>query len=58
MPEWYNPAYADKYAFDQHYEGNYFGRYPTNPYTNASIPYTGYVQANDYFDDIMLMMTM
>ncbi|KAF4332603.1 alpha-L-fucosidase precursor [Fusarium beomiforme] len=51
MPEWFNPAYV-KYGWDQHWKGNYFGRPPTNPYTNKSIPYTGFVEVGDYLTDI------
>ncbi|KAF5718855.1 alpha-L-fucosidase precursor [Fusarium mundagurra] len=46
MPESFNPAYV-KYGWDQHWKGNYFGRPPTNPYTNKSIEYTGYVEVDD-----------
>ncbi|KAM0323248.1 hypothetical protein ACHAQA_008839 [Verticillium albo-atrum] len=51
MPEWFNPAYVE-YGWDQNYKGNYYGRPPTNPYTNESIEYTGYVEVGDYIDDI------
>lgn len=47
LPEWYNPAYVK-------YGGNTFGIYPTNPYTNASIPYTGYVEVDDFVLDIQV----
>ncbi|KAG5753532.1 hypothetical protein H9Q70_003809 [Fusarium xylarioides] len=51
MPEWFNPAYV-KYGWDQHYKGNYYGRAPTNPYTKKSIEYTGYVEVDDFLNDI------
>ncbi|KAF9776017.1 hypothetical protein IL306_005827 [Fusarium sp. DS 682] len=51
MPDWFNPAYM-KYGWDQHYQGNYLDRPPTNPYTNKSIPYTGYAEVGDYLTDI------
>ncbi|KAI1036488.1 hypothetical protein LB503_003447 [Fusarium chuoi] len=51
MPEWFNPAYVP-YGWDQHYKGNYYGRPPTNPYTNKSIEYTGFVEVDDFIEDI------
>lgn len=48
MPEWYNPAYA-KYGFDA-----WPGGPPTNPYTKTEIPYTGYVEVDDFIKDIQL----
>ncbi|KAL4723082.1 hypothetical protein ACLX1H_010323 [Fusarium chlamydosporum] len=51
MPEWFNPAYVP-YGWDQHYKGNYYGLPPTNPYTNKSIEYTGYVEVDDFIKDI------
>lgn len=51
MPEWFNPAYVE-YGWDQNYKGNYYGRPPTNPYTNKSIEYTGYVEVEDFITDI------
>ena len=51
MPEWFNPAYV-KYGWNQNYKGNYYGSAPTNPYTNESIEFTGYVEVNDYLADI------
>lgn len=47
MPEWFNPAY-EKYAF------SFFGLPNQNPYTNESIPYTGYVDVDDFVTDIQL----
>ncbi|TVY14987.1 Tissue alpha-L-fucosidase [Lachnellula arida] len=49
LPEWFNPAY-----------GPYgMGRWPgienaTNPYTNQTLPYTGFVEVDDFLQDIML----
>ncbi|KAH7366663.1 glycoside hydrolase superfamily [Pyrenochaeta sp. MPI-SDFR-AT-0127] len=53
MPEWFNPAYV-KYGWDQNYQGNYYGRPPTNPYTNQSIEYTGFVEVEDFLTDIQV----
>lgn len=52
LPEWFNPAYVE-YGWDQNYKGNYYGRPPTNPYTNESIEFTGFVEVDDFIDDIM-----
>jgi alpha-L-fucosidase len=48
LPEWFNPAYA-KYGF-----GSWPGGNATNPYTNVTLAYTGYVQVNDYIEDVIL----
>ncbi|KUL84718.1 hypothetical protein ZTR_07609 [Talaromyces verruculosus] len=51
LPEWYNPAYAE-YAIT--WGGGFPGGPPVNPYTNKTIPYTGYVPVNDFVTDIQL----
>lgn len=51
MPEWFNPSYAP-YALDCC--GGFPGGPPKNPYTNETIPYTGYVPINDYVKDLQL----
>ncbi|KAI9708390.1 MAG: hypothetical protein M1820_004094 [Bogoriella megaspora] len=48
LPEWFNPAYAE-HGFGQWPGGN-----ATNPYTNATLPYTGFVPVNDYVTDVIL----
>ncbi|KIE00474.1 Glycoside hydrolase, subgroup, catalytic core, partial [Metarhizium majus ARSEF 297] len=48
MPEWFNPAYK-KYGFSA-----WPGGPPTNPYTKAEIPYTGFVEVKDFVKDIQL----
>ncbi|KAL1835215.1 hypothetical protein VTK73DRAFT_5996 [Phialemonium thermophilum] len=48
LPEWFNPAYAP-YGFGQWPGGN-----ATNPYTNATLPYTGFVPVADYVTDVQL----
>ena len=48
LPEWFNPAYA-KYGF-----GSWPGGNATNPYTNETLPYTGFVPVNDYVSDVIL----
>jgi len=47
MPEWYNPAYTP-------YGDNVtFGvGPPKNPYTNETVPYTGYVEVDDFLTGI------
>ncbi len=39
MPEWYHPV------------GGWFANGPTNPYTGAPVPYTGYTPVDDYVMD-------
>lgn len=48
LPEWFNPGYAPL-GFRKWPGGN-----ATNPYTNVTEPYTGYVQVEDYIQDKML----
>lgn len=52
MPEWYNPAYAEYYA--ELGGPNYFGGADVNPYTGATVNYTGYTPVNDFVTDIQL----
>ncbi|KAM3416885.1 hypothetical protein BST61_g8473 [Cercospora zeina] len=47
-PEWFHPDYK-KYGF-----GAWPGGNATNPYTNQTLPYTGYVAINDYITDLMV----
>lgn len=46
LPEWFHPDYP---GFGQWPGGN-----ATNPYTNVTLPYTGYVPVDDYARDIIL----
>ncbi|ORY24452.1 alpha-L-fucosidase-domain-containing protein [Naematelia encephala] len=48
MPEWYNPLYQ-KYA-----KVLFPGGPATNPYTGELEPYTGFVDVDDYVEDIQL----
>lgn len=48
MPEFYNPAWK-KYAYS-----SWPGGPPKNPYTGEVIPYTGYVEVDDFVEDIQL----
>ena len=54
LPEWFSPAYAP-YGFAEWPGGN-----ATNPYTNETLPYTGFVPVNDYVSDVILpeMLTL
>jgi len=45
LPEWFNPAYQ-KYGFS-----NWPGGNATNPYTNQTLGYAGFVPINDYITD-------
>ncbi|RAO73459.1 uncharacterized protein BHQ10_009471 [Talaromyces amestolkiae] len=48
LPEWFSPAYA-KYGF-----GSWPGGNATNPFTNETLPYTGFVDVSDYIEDIII----
>jgi alpha-L-fucosidase len=48
LPEWFHPDYK-KYGFASWPGGN-----ATNPYTNKTLPYTGYVPVDDYITDVIL----
>jgi alpha-L-fucosidase len=48
LPEWFHPDYK-KYGFASWPGGN-----ATNPYTNETLPYTGYVPVDDYITDVIL----
>lgn len=48
LPEWFHPDYAS-IGFGQWPGGN-----ATNPYTNATLPYTGYVPVDDFVADIIV----
>ncbi|KAH8691685.1 glycoside hydrolase, family 29 [Talaromyces proteolyticus] len=48
LPEWYNPAYSN-------YSDGTFGMGPPrNPYTNEVVPYTGFVEVDDFLTGIQL----
>ncbi|KAH7394286.1 alpha-L-fucosidase-domain-containing protein [Pyrenochaeta sp. MPI-SDFR-AT-0127] len=47
MPEWFNPK-------NTLYGGTFGGGPPKNPYTGNEIPYTGYVEVDDFVKDIQL----
>jgi alpha-L-fucosidase len=48
LPEWFNPAYHN-YGF-----GLWPGGNATNPDPNATLPYTGFVDVQDYVADVIL----
>lgn len=48
LPEWFHPDYAPL-GFNIWPGGN-----ATNPYTNETLPYTGYVPVDDYVTDLMV----
>lgn len=48
LPEWFHPDYRP-YGF-----GRWPGGNATNPFTNQTLPYTGYVPVNDYLGDFVL----
>jgi alpha-L-fucosidase len=48
LPEWFHPDYR-KYGFASWPGGN-----ATNPFTNASLPYAGYVPVADYVTDVVV----
>ncbi|PSR78419.1 glycoside hydrolase superfamily [Coniella lustricola] len=48
LPEWFHPDYASL-GFASWPGGN-----ATNPYTNVTLPYTGYVHVDDYVSDLIL----
>lgn len=48
LPEWFHPDYR-KYGFASWPGGN-----ATNPFTNATLPYTGYVPVADYVTDVIV----
>ncbi|KAK4502875.1 hypothetical protein PRZ48_006301 [Zasmidium cellare] len=54
LPEWFHPDYK-KYGF-----GDWPGGNATNPYTNQTQPYTGYVPVDDFVADLILpeMLTL
>lgn len=51
LPEWYNPKYTT-YAYSS--GGGFPGGPPTNPYTGEVLTYTGYVEVDDFIQDIQL----
>ncbi|KAJ5100074.1 hypothetical protein N7532_007075 [Penicillium argentinense] len=48
LPEWFHPDYK-KYGFSSWPGGN-----ASNPFTNETLPYIGYVPLNDYIEDKIL----
>lgn len=48
LPEWFHPDYKP-FGF-----GDWPGGNATNPYTNESLPYTGYVPLSDFVSDLIL----
>lgn len=48
MPEWFNPAFK-KYGFSA-----WPGGPAHNPYTGEELPYTGFVEVEDFVKDIQL----
>jgi alpha-L-fucosidase len=48
LPEWFHPDYA-KYGF-----ANWPGGKAKDPFTDETVPYTGYVPVNDYLEDLIL----
>ncbi|KAM3071361.1 hypothetical protein ACMFMF_007833 [Clarireedia jacksonii] len=48
LPEWFSPAYKP-YGFAAWPGGN-----ATNPFTNETLPYTGFVEVDDYVADVIL----
>lgn len=48
LPEWFHPDYAPL-GF-----GSWPGGAPTNPYTNATLPYTGHVPVDDYLASLVV----
>jgi alpha-L-fucosidase len=48
LPEWFHPDYRSL-GFSSWPGGN-----ATNPFTNKTLPYTGYVHVSDYIEDIIV----
>ena len=48
LPEWFSPAYAP-FGFSSWPGGN-----ATNPYTNETLPYTGFVPVDNFVEDVIL----
>lgn len=58
LPEWFNPSWG-RYGFAQYGperpDGTtHPGIIARNPYTNKTEPYTGYIPAEDFLEDIMV----
>lgn len=53
LPEWFHPDYK-KYGFGEADGAGWPGGNATNPYTNQTLPYTGYVQVDDFVSDLIL----
>ncbi|KAF2099507.1 glycoside hydrolase [Rhizodiscina lignyota] len=48
LPEWFHPDYK-KYGF-----GNWPGGNATNPFTNETLPYTGYVPVKEFVSELIV----
>jgi alpha-L-fucosidase len=53
VPEWFHPDYK-KYGFGDSKGAAWPGGNATNPYTNETLPYTGYVPVDDFVSDLIL----
>ncbi|KAI5193504.1 glycoside hydrolase [Aureobasidium subglaciale] len=53
LPEWFHPDYK-KYGFGEADGAGWPGGNATNPYTNETLAYTGYVPVNDFVSDLIL----
>ncbi|KAH0267099.1 glycoside hydrolase family 29 protein, partial [Aureobasidium melanogenum] len=53
LPEWFHPDYK-KYGFGDSHGAAWPGGLALNPYTNQTLPYTGYVPVNDFVSDLIL----
>ena len=56
LPEWFNPSWG-KYGFsqwDRPDSTTHPGIIARNPYTNATEPYTGWVNVTDFLTDVMV----
>ncbi|PVH99546.1 glycoside hydrolase family 29 protein [Periconia macrospinosa] len=56
LPEWFNPSWG-KYGFSQYDRPDstsHPGIIARNPYTNATEPYTGWVNVTDFLQDVMV----
>ncbi|THY27539.1 glycoside hydrolase [Aureobasidium pullulans] len=53
LPEWFHPDYK-KYGFGEADGAGWPGGNATNPYTNETLPYTGYVAVEDFVSDLIL----
>ncbi|KAF2193322.1 glycoside hydrolase family 29 protein [Zopfia rhizophila CBS 207.26] len=54
MPEWFNPAYTEYTRDNKWGIGSEAKGPPINPYTNKTVPYTGFVEVGNFLQDIQL----